>query len=408
MAKKKKIIFETTFSQYTSSGEVIGEGGSGRVFKAFDESGNPYAIKLLDPKKATAEKRSRFKNELNFCIKNQHSNIITVLDRGIYIENTNKYPFYVMPLYECSLRKLMDGGIDSAKILPYFAQMLDGVEAAHLQTVIHRDLKPENFLYDSLDDRLLVADFGIARFSEEELYTRVETKPNTRLANFQYAAPEQKTPGNKIDHRADIFALGLILNEMFTREIPYGTGFKKIENVEPDFEYLDSLVEEMIQRSPMARLSSIEIVKQQLKSRGLEFVESQRLSKLKRTVIPESDIDDPLIADPPRIIDVDWDGRELNILFNQTLNSKWRKELYDIGGFDRFNISGKKAIIIASGNEVQMRVDQINRWLPRANRNYEETVRREKREEEAKKRQCLKRQIKEQEERLRVLNSIKF
>jgi len=73
MAKMKQMFFETTFSQYTSSGEILGEGGSGHVFKASDESGNLYAIKLFDPRKATSEKRKRFKNELNFCLKNQHS-----------------------------------------------------------------------------------------------------------------------------------------------------------------------------------------------------------------------------------------------------------------------------------------------------------------------------------------------
>jgi serine/threonine protein kinase len=406
--KMKQIIFETTFSQYTSSGEIVGEGGSGRVFKASDRSGNLYAIKLLDPRKATNEKRRRFKNELNFCLKNQHQNIITISEHGIYAGNEGKSPFYVMPLYECSLRILMDKGIDPAKILPYFAQMIDGVEAAHIQGVVHRDLKPENFLYDSIKDRLLIADFGIARFTEEELYTQVETKPNVRLANFQYAAPEQRSRGTAVDHRADIFALGLILNEMFTREIPHGTGFKTIGSVASVFEYLDGIVAEMLQQSPTGRPSSIEIVKQKLKARGLEFVESQRLSKLKQTVIPESDIDDPLIADPPRIVDFDWNERELTLIFNQALNSKWQRELYDIGGFDRFKISGNKAVINVSRDEIQLRIDHLNRWLPRANRNYELTIRREKQEEEEKERQRLKLQIEAQEERLRVLNSIKI
>jgi serine/threonine protein kinase len=416
MVKMKQLIFETTFSQYTSSGQIIGEGGSARVFKASDESGNLYAVKRLDPRKATSEKRKRFKNELNFCSKNQHSNMITVIDNGIHIEKGDKFPFYVMDLYECSLRTLMDKGIDPAKILIYFTQMIDGVEAAHLQKVIHRDLKPENFLYDRVSDKLLVADFGIARFSEDELYTQVETKPNTRTANFQYAAPEQRSRGTEVDHRADIFALGLILNEMFTREIAHGTGFKTIGIVAPDFEYLDGLVAEMLQQSPSARPSSIEVIKQQLKARGLEFVESQRLSKINQTVIPESDIDDSLIADPPRIVDFDWDGVKLSLIFNQSLNPKWNWALCNMGGYrsvynkgpDRFKIFGNKATIDASADQVQSIIDYFKLWIPRANQVYEEAIRREKREEEERERQRLKRQAAAQEERLRVLRSVKI
>ena len=69
------------------------------------------------------------------------------------------------------------------------------MEAAHLKKVVHRDLKPENFLYSSSQNRIVVADFGIARFQEEELYTAVETKAEDRLANFQYASPEQRKRG---------------------------------------------------------------------------------------------------------------------------------------------------------------------------------------------------------------------
>ena len=110
-----------------------------------------------------------------------------------------------MPLYSGSLRKLLETGIAPEQVLPYFGQLLDGTEAAHIRNVVHRDLKPENILYDQDNDNLLLADFGIARFEEDELYTLVETTPRARLANFHYAAPEQRTPGLEIDHRADIY-----------------------------------------------------------------------------------------------------------------------------------------------------------------------------------------------------------
>ena len=81
-----------------------------------------------------------------------------------------------MPLFDSSLRPLLREGINQGKIMPYFGQILDGVEAAHLSNVVHRDLKPENILFDKEKDTIVIADFGIARFQEDQLITAVETK----------------------------------------------------------------------------------------------------------------------------------------------------------------------------------------------------------------------------------------
>src|SRR5205085_6870766 len=170
-----------------------------------------------------------------------------------------------------------------------------GVEAAHLLHVVHRDLKPENVLYDETQDRLLVADFGIAHFEIEDLYTAAETSPNDKLANFQYAAPEQRRRGSQVGYPADIYALGLILNEMFTGLVPYGTGYETISDVAPDYGYLDDMVAEMLHQSVERRTNSIAEIKRQLIGRGDEFARFQRLNELKQTVVPVTDIDDPLI-----------------------------------------------------------------------------------------------------------------
>src|SRR6266581_3069134 len=204
MSLKKPTVFETPFTQYVGT-DIVGEGGAGRVFKATGDDNNSYAIKHLDFKKTTRQNMKRFKNEVDFCSRNRHPNIIAVLDSGNVVDGKTGTPFYVMPLHTTSLRKLLDAGIPPEKVLYYFNQLLDGVEAAHLLHVVHRDLKPENVLYDEAQDRLLVADFGIAHFEVEDFYTDAETSPNDRLGNFQYAAPEQRKPGAKVDQRADIF-----------------------------------------------------------------------------------------------------------------------------------------------------------------------------------------------------------
>jgi serine/threonine protein kinase len=109
-------------------------------------------------------------------------------------------------------------------VLPLFSGILDGVEAAHLLRVTHRDLKPENILCDE-KSLPVVADFGIAHFEEDIIATAVKTPAGAKMANLSYSAPEQRMRGAAVDLRADIFALGLILNEMFTRSVPQGVGY---------------------------------------------------------------------------------------------------------------------------------------------------------------------------------------
>jgi serine/threonine protein kinase len=411
----KPIIFTTTFATYTAN-HVIGEGGSGRIFEAFDDTGSKYAIKRLDPIKVTKDKVKRFKNELHFCLKNQHPNILTIVDHGVFIKGEDNSPFYVMPLYDGSLRDVLKAGISPDKVLNYLAQILDGVEAAHIQGVVHRDMKPENILYAANGDLLVVADFGIARFQEDELYTAVKTKDSARLANFQYAAPEQRSYGTEADQRADIYAIGLILNEMFTGEVPSGTGYKTIVKVAPDYEYLDSMIEEMLRQSPEERIHTIEEIKNQLIGRKSEFITRQKMSELKGTVIPITELDDPLIADPPRLVNFDWDKGTLTLFFQQPVDEKWVWALQNIGsrtyvagkGPEAFRIRGDRAVISATESEVQKVIHYFKEWVPRANRVYEERIRREKAEEEEKQRKELKRQVLEQEARQRVLKNVKL
>jgi len=244
----------------------------------------------------------------------------------------------------------------------------------------------------------------------------VLTKDTDRLANFQYAAPEQRSRGAEVDQRADIYALGLILNEMFTGEIPFGTGFKTIVKVASGYEYLDSMVEEMIRQSPEERPDSIEKIKSQLIGRKHEFVTRQRISELKDAVVPVTELDDPLIADPPRLVKFDWDRGILTLFFQQPVNETWVWALQNMGshsslvgkGPAAFKIREDKAVIKATENQVQQIINYFNGWLPAVNRRYEQRICDEKREAEEKQRKELERQIAEQEARQRVLKNIKL
>lgn len=221
MAKPK--VFETAFDTYTVVRQV-GSGGSGVVFLVRNSDGNDLALKVLDRSKAPRQKVKRFQNEIQFCQRQVSERIVRVLDYG---QASYASLFYVMPYYPSTLRDLIKKQLPNTERLALYVQILDSVEAAHLLGVFHRDIKPENLLYDAGVNRIVLADFGIARFTEDELLTLVETGPSERLANFVYAAPEQRVRGKTVGMPADIYALGLILNEMFTGEVPQGSGFKQ-------------------------------------------------------------------------------------------------------------------------------------------------------------------------------------
>ena len=113
MASNPK-IFESAFNVYTVTG-VIGEGGSGRVFFVKDTDGEKFALKCLFPERVNTERRKRFKNEIGFCSKAQHPNIIRVQDWGWAEWDQKKCPFYVMTRYPLTLRNLIDHRLTPAR-----------------------------------------------------------------------------------------------------------------------------------------------------------------------------------------------------------------------------------------------------------------------------------------------------
>lgn len=406
--------FETTFGSYVAD-EVLGEGGAGRVYRVRDESGSPFALKLLHGHGITSDKRRRFKNEIGFLQSNQHKNLVRVVDHGVLSGNGDSSPFYVMELYDESLRALMSLGIPCDLVLPLYSQILDGVEAAHLKNVVHRDLKPENILHGTATATLAIADFGVARFSAEDLLTAVETKPDTRLANFLYAAPEQRVRGQSVDAQADIYALGLILNEMFTKQVPHGTGYRKIADVAADFAWLDNIVESMLRQDPRARPASIDALKREIRLRQEDAVSRQRLSNIDQTVIRVSDIDDPIVRDGLKLIDVTWESERLKLQLSQRVTPKWVQALNNMGNYASvlgkgprmFNFAGDIATINVREEGVVDVVRHFKDWLPMATRLYEQTLRAEATAKAVAERTELQRQRKAEEDSMRMREKLK-
>jgi serine/threonine protein kinase len=417
--KTKDLTFVTTFEKYTVR-QAIGNGGAGTVYDVIDEDGKHFALKLLNHA-ADTTKTKRFKNEISFCSRNIHPNVVRVLDHGAAISGEESRPFYVMPLYPSTLRKLMtSNATKDAERMRLFGQILDGVEAAHLQSVVHRDLKPENILFDSSDGTVVIADFGIARFKEEDLHTAVETHNRERLANFLYSAPEQRERGKDIGCPADVYALGLILNELFTSQVPQGAGFKRIGEVSSDHAFLDALVDEMIQQDPTKRPDSIKTIKLQLISRGQNFVRLQELSRLKDTVLPETANDDPLITNPLKLVGVDYASGMLELALSQAPNAAWIRVFVNLGNFaavygaepSRFIFSADVATIPASENDAQIILNHFKNYLAETNRLYRleiETARQRQIEERDRElRESVARLEKEKKTREAILKNIRI
>ena len=227
-------------------------GGNATIYEAINDSNELVAIKILHH--IQTEKIERFINELRFQMSSKHINIVPILDFGYNKSNDTELPFYVMNVYEQNLRDILsEKSLEPSKIIKYYLQLCKAVSYAHKKRVVHRDIKPENVLYDKKHDRLLLADFGIAKFIDLKF-----TKDKEKLGNSDYRAPEQhKGSSDEAGPYTDVYSLGLLLNEMFTHNIPYGMNYTKIGDVSPTYGVLDQLVEEMLQHNVDSRLKDV-------------------------------------------------------------------------------------------------------------------------------------------------------
>jgi serine/threonine protein kinase len=412
---KTPISFETTFGMYVVN-ELLGEGGAGRVYGGLGIDQKPIALKILAKDKATSDKRRRFKNEIAFLARNKHLNIVTVIDHGISISGGITGPFYVMRRYHSNLRYIIQNGIPHSQVLPLFSQVLDGVEAAHLQGAVHRDLKPENILYDKESNTLAIADFGTASFTEDMLATTIETGPTQRLAHFQYAAPEQRAPGKEALATADIFALGLILNEMFTGAVPQGTEYRQIGQVTQDHGFLDAIVATMLRQAPAERPPSIAEVKMLIQRHKSEAVSLQRLSQIEGTVIKATEIDEPLAESPPRLIGADWEHGQLFLTLDRPVTSQWIAALNRMGAYSSmlgkgpqsFSFQGNQASVAAQEYQVQDLINHFKTWLPAASRTLKAILEDQAQRQEAARKDQLRHEREAEEQRLRVKRNIRI
>ncbi|QDU69312.1 serine/threonine-protein kinase [Engelhardtia mirabilis] len=234
--------------------ELIGRGGMGLVYRARQRRiDRPVALKLLSPEAAADPAfAERFLTEARALARLQHPNVVTVHDFG---ELGGRY-FLLMEYVEgCSLRRLLDErAIDPQRALALVPAICAGLEYAHGQGVVHRDIKPENILVQP-DGHVVIVDFGLARMVGSAGDDLRLTRASQIMGTPQYMAPEQIHRPLEVDHRADVYALGVVLYEMLTGEVPRGRYAAPSERVDVD-PRLDEVVHRSLQGEPRDRFQS--------------------------------------------------------------------------------------------------------------------------------------------------------
>ncbi len=190
--------------------DEAGSGGMGVVYRAHDrETGEMLALKVLKPEVASDHKvLERFRNELRLARRVTHSNVCRIYDLG----RSGDLTYITMEYVEGqSLRNLLSsrGVLQVAEGLPIARQICQGLREAHREGIVHRDLKPENIMLDR-SGAVKIMDFGLARS-----LMAASTLTVALVGTPAYMSPEQAA-GRRVDCRSDIYALGLILYEMFT------------------------------------------------------------------------------------------------------------------------------------------------------------------------------------------------
>ena len=253
---------------------LLGEGGMGIVYKVQHlilQNKNIFALKILRSRlSADDEFQSRFMREVEVTMELTHENIIQVRDFGM---TESGLLFFTMDYFPGrSLKSIIEenGVLPTSRVVNILRQVALALREAHNASVIHRDLKPDNILVEVLEngrERVRVLDFGIAKILEKDDTADGLTQGNL-IGTPKYMAPEQAS-GDKIDTRADLYALGIIVYEMLVGRVPFATGTTRsilmnhitappppFSVVRPDLEIplaLDKLVFSLLSKEPSGR-----------------------------------------------------------------------------------------------------------------------------------------------------------
>jgi non-specific serine/threonine protein kinase len=242
--------------------EKLGEGGMGEVYLAEDtDLHRKIAIKFL-PQHLTKDKENveRFRREAQAAASLNHPNIVTIHE----ISHDDDQIFIVMEYVEGkSLRDVINEyKLGLEKTVDIISQICDGLLQAHQAGIVHRDIKLENILIDK-DARVKILDFGLAKLKGVSKLT----KDSSTVGTIHYMSPEQLR-GEEVDHRSDIWSLGVVFYEMLAGEVPFkgdydqavaysiqSEKFEPIKSIAPEH---DEMLNKLLAKEPENRYQSLE------------------------------------------------------------------------------------------------------------------------------------------------------
>ncbi len=245
--------------------ELLGQGGMGAVYKAKQKHlERIVALKILPPEisedPAFAE---RFAREARSLARLNHPRIVTVYDFG---HTEQGLYYFIMEFVDgTDLRKVIrTAEISPKEALAVVPQICDALQYAHEEGIVHRDIKPENILIDKRG-RVKIADFGLAKLLDRPAAVYTLTYTQLRMGTPLYMAPEQIERPHRVDHRADIYSLGVVFYEMLTGELPLGRFAPPSQKVQVDVR-LDDVVLRSLEKEPERRYQHASEVKTEVET----------------------------------------------------------------------------------------------------------------------------------------------
>ena len=240
--------------------ELLGHGGMGAVYKARQKQlDRLIALKILPPQIGETEAfAERFTREARSLAKLNHPHIVSVHDFGH--TEAGLYYFIMEFVDGTDLRQVIQAGeLSPSEALAIVPQVCEALQYAHEEGIVHRDIKPENILLDK-KGRVKIADFGLAKILDRPATTYTLTRAGQRMGTPHYMAPEQIEHPGQVDHRADIYSLGVVFYEMLTGELPLGRFPAPSQKVQVDVR-LDQVVLHSLEKEPERRYQHVSEVR---------------------------------------------------------------------------------------------------------------------------------------------------
>ncbi len=269
--------------------QFVGRGGMGAVYKVRQKNlDRIVALKVFLCRADDPEFAARFQREARALARLNHPNIVTVHDFGVREDAHYLIMEYIDGL---NLRQLgAEQRLSPEMALQMVPQLCDALQYAHDNGVIHRDIKPENLLLDT-NGRINIADFGLAKMTGIE-NSGTLTRTQQVMGTLNYMAPEQRERPTEVDHRADIYSLGVVIYELLTGELPLGR-FQPPSNKSLVNSRLDEVVMRALEKEPDRRYQQVSEFKS-----GFESVEDHNPVHVPMPPVKQFSVDQPII--PPR------------------------------------------------------------------------------------------------------------